>query len=161
MTRQELFQKMPVVRNDLRKILILTHTDLDGAGAYAVIRSIFPKARADVLFCGNNRMSNDIISVLRRKQRYDMIFATDISISEKDSRLADSLIHDNFLLFDHHASAEYLNKYKWACVYPGRIEDSPRNGLFKSNCDWHTSGTALVYEYLSYVLPEHAVEHPS
>lgn len=161
MTRAQIFSRLSAIPKNPKKVFLLTHTDLDGAGAAVLTNLAFPSAKVEVQHCNNSEMSSCILTALREHgEEYDLILATDISLSETDAAIADEYIHNNFLLFDHHPTAMQLNQYIWACVYDGMIEDSSRAAYFDMQDDWHTSATGLLFDYLAYHKFECILTHP-
>lgn len=151
MTREHLFSRLKQIPTNPEKVLVLTHTDLDGAGAVVLVPIAFPNATVDIKHCNNNEMSDEILKAIKEESdRYDLILASDISLTTVAAEEADLYIKNNFLLFDHHPTAEHLNKYNWACVYGGKIEDSARAVYYDLADDWHTSATGLLYDYFAY-----------
>lgn len=154
MTKLELFSRLRPIPFESKKVLLLTHTDLDGAGAAVLTNLAFIHANVTVKHCNNNTMSKDILKAVMDnniEETYDLVLATDISMNEDDAHLADTYIGSEhpFLLFDHHPTAMHLNKYNWACVYSDKIDDSRRAAYFEpEEKNWHTSATGLLYDYL-------------
>lgn len=161
MTREQLFSRLKQIPTNLEKVLVLTHTDLDGAGAAVLVTVAFPNATVDIKHCNNNEMSDEILKAIKEESnKYDFILASDISLTALAAEEADLYIKNNFLLFDHHPTAEHLNKYNWACVYGGKIEDSARAVYYDSADDWHTSATGLLYDYFAYKELEAILKYP-
>lgn len=151
MLREQLFERLSKIPEHPDNVLLLTHTDLDGAGAAVLISAAFPNSNVDIKHCNNKEMSDCILTALKEQScDYDLIMVTDISLTEEDARIADGFVHENFLLFDHHPTAMHLNKYNWACVHNGKIEDSSRATYYDLADDWHTSATGLLFDYLAY-----------
>lgn len=161
MTREQIFSRLNSLPENPQSVLLLTHTDLDGVGCAVLTSAAFSSSRVDVRHCGNATMSSDILFALNdHMYDYDLILATDISLSEADAVKADKLIHDNFLLLDHHPTAMHLNKYSWACVYGDSIEDSLRAKYYAKNDSWHTSAAGLLFDYIDYNKFACVSEHP-
>ena len=73
------------------KILLLTHTDLDGAAPAVIIRTAFPDQDIDVRYCNNSEMSEVIRnSVLDTNSEYDLVIVTDISVNAEDAEIIDN-----------------------------------------------------------------------
>ena len=143
------FGKLAVPQNSA-KILLLTHTDLDGAGSAILLCSIF--SNVIVKHCSNATMSEDIRSaVIDNEDNFDFVYACDISCTKEVADMIDSTPnHVPFVLLDHHTSALALNEFDWAIIEPNMVEDSFRveyyNGL-----SGLSSGTALMFDYLDYM----------
>lgn len=150
------FASLPKLEKDM-KILVLTHTDLDGEGAAILFTYFLGNKNVDVKRCSNSSMNFDICNTLSNQElteQYDMIFATDISCTAKAAKFLPYTkdIH-KFVLLDHHASAVTLDTYPWACIQPEVFDDSYRYMDYYDNFPaytGHSSGTSLVYDYLEY-----------
>lgn len=150
---KELFKKLAKVLLGCR-VLLLTHTDMDGA-APVVILSILFGERVDVIHCSNAEMSR----IIREKstdpetaEKYDVILVADISCTEEDAEIIDRHKVVDVVLLDHHATALGLNRFRWACVQPELIPGSFRDAVLYGTeaKPVHSSGTSLVYDYLEY-----------
>lgn len=150
-TKKQLFEKLPKLKHD-SKVMLLTHTDLDGEMPVILLKSAF--ADVSVIHCPNNVMDDKIrTTLLEYADNYDFIVACDISCNEATAGLIDNCDAKNkFVLLDHHATAEHLNKYSWACVYSDMVEDSFRTKFYESDMlsSAHSSGTALLYDYMDF-----------
>lgn len=170
MTKNELFGKLTLpklnVNDENSRILLLTHTDMDGSGAAIVLNSIFKEGCVTVEHCSNGIMSYAIRNhVLNDADKYDAIFVCDISCNEEDAKLInESEGCKKLILIDHHKTAEYLNDYKWACVYPGLLSDSsickhyPEDKIAQAS----ESGTGLILDFALYagMLPSDTCKTP-
>ena len=165
MLKKDLFEKLPDINyNKLMNILLLTHTDLDGSGAYVVLCSLIniinKNINVDVKHCSNNTMSSNIFEAIKENYNnhyYSFIIATDISVNEEHAEEIDREYKDdaNFIILDHHKSALYLNKYSWAVVQPELIDDSFRADYYKNideSAQKSSSGTSLMYDFIDYSL---------
>ena len=150
---KELFKKLAKVLLGCR-VLLLTHTDMDGA-APVVILSILFGGRVDVIHCSNAEMSR----IIREKstdpetaEKYDVILVADISCTEEDAEIIDRHKVVDVVLLDHHATALGLNRFRWACVQPELIPGSFRDSVLYGTeaRPVHSSGTSLVYDYIEY-----------
>ena len=126
----------------MSKIKLFTHTDLDGIGC-AVLAYLAFKDDVDVEFCDYKDIDEKVNVFLNKEfwdKTYDKIFITDISVSERMAEVIDCDPLDSkrldVTLLDHHATAEWLNKYEWATV---EVRDCN---------DVKTSGTMMFYRYL-------------
>ena len=143
-----------------KKIMILMHTDLDGAGAVVLAKSMMPDKIIDYRACSNNGMSNAIENYVVNyfdNNDYDFIIACDIScdkfVAEKIE--ARSKNKNHFILLDHHQTAKDLNDmYSWAII----TDTMPLDTVLKYNGETndkiskkHISGTGLLFEYLNHM----------
>ena len=149
-TKSELFEKLRCPSQS-DKILLITHTDLDGAGAAILARLHY--ADVTVKHCPNNTMSRDILEAcLAEPNEYDFIFACDISCNDEDAESieASPWARDHFVLIDHHPTAMCLNSYNWAVIYSDMVADSFRVKEYPDPSLGHSSGTGLFYDYLCF-----------
>lgn len=155
MTKSEVFNKLPKTLSPDAKILLLTHTDADGAGATVILKSIFKDVT--VKHCSNNTMSYEIknaVTEMEIADNYDYIIACDISLNAVDAECVNMTSDKKKLIvLDHHPTAIGLNKYKFACIHPELIEDSFRAEKFKAagNMNGLSSGTSLMYDYMDHI----------
>lgn len=104
-----------------RRDILVTHTDLDGAGC-AVVGLL--NGIREIYYCNNGSdINNTVTDLIDEYNRgfYEMfnIIIADNSVSDEVAETLDKLYgNDNFglTLLDHHASAEHLNKYDWATI---------------------------------------------
>lgn len=140
--------------NENNRVLLLTHTDMDGAGAAVLLKSIY-RDKVDVLHCSNDvmsRMIRDRATDPDTAKEYDFMIVSDISCSEEDAEYLDKHKQVNLVLLDHHQTAVDLNRFSWACVQPLLLKGSYRDtALYGTGVvPVHSSGTSLVYDYLEY-----------
>lgn len=119
-------------------IKLFTHTDLDGVGCAVLAKLAFGED-VEIEYCGyeniNDRVGTFICEV--RPNEVDDVYITDISVSD----MLAQCIEDEWgpdpkvRLFDHHKTAEQLNKYDW-CFVTEEIEGVK------------TCGTELFYKHL-------------
>jgi oligoribonuclease NrnB/cAMP/cGMP phosphodiesterase (DHH superfamily) len=121
----------------MKKYKLFTHTDFDGIGC-AILALNEINASVEVEYCDYDNVNKKVLEFIDSKTcdvlTYDKVFITDISINEDVADTID-LCFNNFILLDHHPTAEWLNKYKWATVTTTLDGEK-------------TSGTELFYEYL-------------
>lgn len=158
MTKAEAFGKLS--KPDFKesdKILLLTHTDLDGSGPAVILRTLLDDVT--VVHCDNGTMSSDIRNAVVDNSvsgNFDKIFVCDISCNPDDAHVINGVLKNSnqqLVLLDHHATAIHLNEFDWAYVGEGMIEDSFRNKLYPDSIpesERHSSATALMYDYLDY-----------
>lgn len=121
-------------------IYLFTHTDLDGVGC-AILAKLFFADEPCITYCDYGDIDYKVKKLLGNAeilQPEDKIFITDISISkELAKRIEASSLECEIKLFDHHATAEPLNKFLWCKV---RTTDEEDNDL--------TCGTKMFYDHL-------------
>lgn len=153
MNKVDAFAKLRIPK-PTDKILLLTHTDLDGSGPVVLMTDIFPNLT--VQHCSNGTMSFDIKNAICNpdvNETYDFCIATDISCDENDAEKINANPHcQKLILLDHHPTSTSLNKYNWACVQVAPFDDSYRMKYYEAadKEKAHTSATSLVYDYLEY-----------
>lgn len=160
MNKEDLFSKLPRPK-ETDKILLLTHTDMDAAGAVVILKNLYKNV--EVRFCSNGTMDCDILSTVGiqvEPSKYDFIIACDISCSEDTACHLNRVgAKEKFVLLDHHSTALNLNKNSWAVVQPALIDDSYRKSYY-GDCDGCSSGTSLMYDYMSYIGRENDYANP-
>lgn len=120
------------------KIYLFTHTDLDGIGCAVLAKYAFHDDVLQIEYCDNGEVDEKILRFLSDTTAKGICCITDISMSEKVAELieADNGKRVEFHLLDHHPTAEFLNRYKWADVV-----EAHQNGM-------RICGTELFYEWL-------------
>ena len=124
----------------MSKTKVFSHTDTDGVGCAILAYLAFGRGNVDVEYCNYD----DVDGIIREfylcgnPEDYDAIYITDISVDEEVAEEIDSLVTagQNWKLFDHHATALWLNEYEWCEV------------LVEDETGMKMSGTALFYNYL-------------
>ena len=100
----------------------------------------------DVEYCNYDEIDNKIKEYISTKAylSYDDTFITDISVNEVNADILNYTYENGnkITLIDHHATADWLNKYEWAYVNNLEISIYPQEDFMKS------SGTSLFYHYL-------------
>ena len=143
-----------------KKVMLLTHTDLDGAGAVVIARSMLPNKIIDYRACSNNGMSNAIENYVVNyydENDYDFIIACDISCDKFTAERIEARSKNNshFILLDHHQTAKDLNDmYSWAIVTDKMPRDAALRYYDESDemiDKKHLSGTGLLFEYLNHI----------
>lgn len=124
-----------------KRYFLATHNDLDGVGCAVLAYLAFGEENVDVEYCDYKDVDEKVEKALESElffRIYDKIFITDISVGEKVANMIDKEASElDITLLDHHATAEWLNKYIWATV---RVV-GPSTGI-------KTSGTKLFYQHL-------------
>ena len=124
----------------MSKIKLFTHTDLDGVGCAILAYLAFGRGNVDVEYCNYD----DVDGIIRefylcgKPEEYDAIYITDISVDEEVAAEIDELVEiwQKWRLFDHHATALWLNHYEWC-----EVRVAYDNGV-------KTSGTELFFKHL-------------
>lgn len=117
------------------KIKLFTHTDLDGVGC-AVLAKLAFGDDVDISYCGYNNINEEVKKYLESGLINGVIHITDISVTEEVAELLNKS-GVPVILLDHHKTALYLNKYKWANVKE-----------YMNDSSLKTSGTQLYFDYL-------------
>lgn len=106
-------------------ILLITHNDLDGISCNIVLESLVNgyKEGIKTIFCDYDTINEEVIQAIKEHTKYDRIYITDISVSE-DVAIELDKIGDKVKLIDHHKTALWLNKYKWATVKDSYIDEN-------------------------------------
>lgn len=117
----------------MKKVLLISHV-ADEDGITPVILSKLVYKKVDTILVNVGEADQNVIENI---DKYDLIYITDLSISEDlAQRINENKEYRNKVkIFDHHASALYLNKYKFAKVI---VETKTRK----------ESGTSIFYKYL-------------
>ena len=122
------------------RIKMFTHIDLDGVGCAILLQNAYRNAKIDIEYCEYNNINEKVEEFLNENNYtdYDKIFITDISVNEKIAEKID-YIHNirEFVLLDHHKTADWLNKYRWATV--------EENSEYLER---KTSGTQMLHEWM-------------
>ena len=106
------------------KIKLFTHgADLDGIGCAILAYLAFGRDNVDVEYCNYDDVDGKIreFYLCSNPEDYDAIYITDISVDEEVAAEIDELVaaEQNWKLFDHHATALWLNEYEWCTVMVG------------------------------------------
>ncbi|MED3976159.1 hypothetical protein P4639_22435 [Priestia megaterium] len=121
--------------NNSSKIKLFTHIDLDGIGCEVVGRLAFKNISVERV--RNPQHASEKVEAFIRELghfHYDKIFITDISVNKETADYINGLIEDQrekFVLLDHHATANFLNKYPWANVsVEGKLGKNSGTNMF-------------------------------
>ncbi|MDZ7434355.1 DHH family phosphoesterase, partial [Bacillus amyloliquefaciens] len=102
---------------NIKKVKLFTHTDLDGVGCALVCNHLLNDV--EVEFCDYHNIDQKVLEFINnnRFKEYDLILVTDISVN-KDlaEKINEIQSTSKWVLIDHHATAKWLNIYKWANV---------------------------------------------
>ena len=124
-----------------KRYFLATHTALDGIGCAVLAYLAFGAENVDIEFCDYKDVDEKVEKAIESElffRNYDKIFITDISVGEKVANMIEYEAKDlDITLLDHHATAEWLNKYDWAKVK-----------VASSSTGIKTSGTKLFYQHL-------------
>lgn len=129
------------------KVKLFTHNDLDGIGCAVVAKRAFGSNMVDVVYNKYEDVENNVWKFLfsAEYEDFDAVFITDISVPESLAEIIDSSFAGKIQLIDHHATAEWLNKYSWANV--SQLEP-PLPGIKDGRGDRMSSGTSLFFRFL-------------
>ena len=119
-------------------IKLFTHTDLDGIGC--AILAMLAYEDVEIEYCNYDDINKKVKEFLNNTKltKNDIVFITDISLNEKIAEIVNESYSYNFVLYDHHPTALWLNKYDWCTV---KVEN--KDGI-------KTCGTELFYnEWIS------------
>lgn len=126
----------------MSKNMVFSHTDLDGIGCAILAYLAFGRDNVEVEYCNYDDVNGKIreFYLCGNPEEYDAIYITDISVYEEVAEEIDSLVKagQKWRLFDHHATALWLNTYEWCEV----LVCAPTDSYFK------TSGTELFAMHL-------------
>ena len=90
---------------DGEKFCVLTHWDLDGITSYIVVKNYFGKQIEWFIPCGVSRVFENIMKL---SQDFENILILDLSLSQEDVDLVNSLF-DKKMIIDHHDSSLNLD----------------------------------------------------
>ena len=123
----------------MRKIKIWTHNDLDGISCAILAYLAFGRENVDVEYCSYKDVDEKVEAFWKQigDSKYDQVYIIDISISDNlAEQIGSHTGSRKWHLFDHHATALWLNKYSWC-----EVRISMDTGL-------KTSGTELFWNHL-------------
>ena len=125
------------------KIKLFTHgADLDGVGCAILAYLAFGRENVDVEYCDYDNVDEKVGKYILESEYFDYsrTYITDISVAEDIAFSIDNVIQiyeHKFYLFDHHATALWLNQYDWCEVRVNTDDDGLK-----------TCGTELFYLYI-------------
>ena len=97
-----MFKKRKIIKR-----ILITHVDLDGAGAAIMFRKKYPNI--EVEYRNHSSIDKRAKELLNEQKNYEKIFFADIIPS--DMEVGTQMIKsDKFVLIDHHVSQEYLKE---------------------------------------------------
>lgn len=120
----------------MKKVCLISHiADLDGAMPIILGNLVFEEI--DCFSVERIDVDNLVKDIIKNEDMYDSIYITDLNIDEETAVMIEEndILRKKVLVFDHHLSNEFMNKYSFINV---TIE---KNG--QKEC-----GTSLFYEYL-------------
>lgn len=125
------------------RIKHFTDSDLDGISCGLLSNLVLEDC--DITTAGPNSIEDKLSRLLDQEDKgrklFDKIIITDMSVGEA---LAERIERDHkyrVRLYDHHKSAEWLNKYEWALV---KVEDDLGRGLCATEIYWQEFVSKLV-----------------
>lgn len=119
-----------------KKVLVFHHSDLDGMGVKFIgVKVAISKDMPYETYNCNYHTVNDLVfrNVSRQLKYIDTIIIGDISVDEDTAEILDEWQEKygfKLILRDHHATAEYLNKYSWAYVHEFDEDGVPWCGTY-------------------------------
>lgn len=134
----------------LEKVKIFTHNDLDGIGCEIVGTLAFDEVSTTA--CSYDKIDGLVLDFLLSEEsnEYDYILITDISVNDVVAAVIEQQFQDKVRLYDHHATASWLNTYDWAQV----------NGIeMIGNEVVQSSGTSLLYEATKHLFQNKHYNH--
>lgn len=134
-------------------IKLITHSDLDGIGCEILFKYIHGD-KAEVTIAETYNVNEIVESALDdlENKKYTKLFITDLSINEKlAKRINDNDM--NVTLLDHHPSAEFLNKYKFANVIieSGRGKECGTRLLASHYCEYLQHASFELVKFIELV----------
>src|SRR5574340_1199463 len=103
------------------KIKHFTHTDLDGVGCGILAEREYGD-NVEIEYCDYDNINEKVLDYINTSTApVDLILITDISVNEDVAERLEFIHHwggVKIKLIDHHGTATWLNKYKWAEVNP-------------------------------------------
>lgn len=125
----------------MSKTKVFSHTDTDGVGCAILAYLAFGRENVNVEYCDYKDVNGNVreFYLCGNPEEYDAIYITDISVDEEVAAEIDELVAagQKWRLFDHHATALWLNQYEWCEVMVGHHYSGIK-----------TSGTELFSMYL-------------
>jgi len=144
------------------KVILLTHTDLDGIGCAILARSCDTIELVDVIHTSYNNgdMLFNITKILDTIESDTELHITDISFRKDDpyiDMILDAVENKNHplskvILIDHHATSMWLNNYERAVKYTSKDESNLHISLSDDVC-----ATRLYTFYIRRVLNKHHI----
>jgi oligoribonuclease NrnB/cAMP/cGMP phosphodiesterase (DHH superfamily) len=137
-------------------VKLFSHTDLDGYGCNVIIKSLIG-LNSDCENLNYDKINERVKEYFVNKEykQYIVTYITDISVNDEVAEIIDDIYKKEdirVVLFDHHPTAQSLNKYTWATV------DIERDGE-------KTSGTRMLYddckEAIDYLTDENYINKDS
>lgn len=102
----------------MKKILNIGHNDLDQLICQLILELQYGRENVKVERCNYNNVNETLYNYLKsgEHKNYDLIYITDISISEEMAEYINENYSTKVRLIDHHNTAKWLDKYEWAVV---------------------------------------------
>lgn len=125
----------------MKKIFIFHHSDLDGMGV-KILASKYAEEKGfeyETHKCNYNDVDQIVCDTLKEVSTSDIeeVIIGDISVNEQTAEFLDHLFYSGVAmrLRDHHATAEWLNKYPWAKVQERDTDGIERCGTWLLSSD--------------------------
>ena len=152
-------------KNYKGKILLMTHTDLDGYGPEVILRILSGEpyfmerfTDYDVVHVSTGYMDTAIRETCldtETWENYGCVFITDISCSKTTAEeIMSSGCADRSVLLDHHKTASCLNEFPFALISAEDNASDDEWSLPKRNNEVrHACGTSLFMGFLHEIMP--------
>ncbi len=94
-------------------MILITHTDLDGAGCAVVARHFYQEQLTKIFHVEYDTVEELLLELLKNSS--ETIIMADISMNKETAAIIQANYSNRFEIFDHHqTSFSYLSKYPWA-----------------------------------------------
>ena len=125
------------------RIKHFTDSDLDGISCGLLSELVLEDC--EVTPAGPNSIEDKLTRLLDQEAKgrklFDKIIITDMSVGEELAERIEKNEKYRVRLYDHHKSAEWLNKYEWALV---KVEDDLGRALSATEIYWQESVSKLL-----------------
>lgn len=125
------------------RIKHFTDSDLDGISCGLLSSLVMEDC--EVTTAGPNSIEDKLTRLLDQEAKgrklFDKIIITDMSVGEALAERIEKHEKYRVRLYDHHKSAEWLNKYEWATV---QVEDELGKALSATEIYWRESASKLA-----------------
>lgn len=141
----------------IKYALIFSHTDLDGVGGIIISKTWAEKNKMPYEYhkCSYQQINAEILKALKKYDTEEIgaILISDISVNEEVAEKLDEIHKQGIMviLCDHHATAEWLNKYDWAFV-----AEKDSKGILRCGTYWMAKQFPEIYQKMGVFV--HAVD---
>lgn len=153
-TMKKIFEKFGKIMEYGKKVLLITHNDMDGSGPVIIAKSVLGVENVDVIHTTNSDMDKTIKETCYSNydetfSKYNVVFITDISCGYDTAReIATKDIDGRLFLLDHHKTALQLNEFPFCFVSVVADDDSILYNYTDTGIVRKASGTSLFYDML-------------